>query len=104
MPGADACPCCGSALVQPLRWRELDGECLELRLRCPECESCFAALVSVERAREVDLRRLAGREALAAAYDALVRESMSGLADALGAALAADLITADDFGPRPAAP
>jgi len=86
------CPNCASELTEALRW---DGHG-RVRLRCPECESCFEGSAS---ARELESGRLRAREVLIAAYEASVTEGMTLLADRMTEALARDLIGADDFRP-----
>jgi hypothetical protein len=50
--------------------------------------------------RELDRRQAEWREAITAAYERSVRETMDALATCLAAALALDLIGPDDFAPR----
>jgi len=94
------CPSCASALVQALRWDQRPGGTLDVGLRCPECHSCFRAALSPAAMRDLDLGQTAARQSLLAAYEQAVGESMEALATLLGAALARDLVTADDFAPR----
>ena len=101
---ADACPSCVSPLPQPLRWEQLPSGDLDVRLRCPECETCFRVTHTPAAMRELDLRQTAGRERLVTAYELMVSESMEALANSLTAAFARDLLTADDFAPRTLAP
>lgn len=96
----DACPSCRSHLLQPLRWVQLPGGDLDVRLRCPECETCFRVDFTPAAMRDLDLRQTAGREQLVAAYEEMVNDSMEALASSLTAAFARDLLTADDFAPR----
>jgi hypothetical protein len=96
----NACPACESLLPQPLRWEQLPGGNLEVRLRCPECETCFRVTHTPARMRELDLCQTVGRERLVAAYEQMVSDSMTALASTLTAAFARDLLTADDFAPR----
>lgn len=100
IPTPNACPSCRSDLVQPLRWEALPSGDLEVRLRCPECETCFRVIRSPAAMRELDLGHVAARERLVDAHERMVSESMEALADALTAAFARDLLTADDFAPR----
>lgn len=102
-PGLHVCGECGSTLVQPTRWEQtgLRGK-WRLWRRCPECEwRCEG----VHGEKEIDAYDEAlddGAEALTCELEELEREHMRELADSLAAALEADLITADDFGPRSA--
>lgn len=95
------CPSCGSDLVQPTCW-EQTGDRAHWRVwrRCPECEwSCQG----VHGEREIDAfdeQLDIGAHALADELKALEHSNMSEMADAFAAALAADLIGADDFAVR----
>jgi len=95
------CPRCGSDLVQPTCW-EQTGERTHWRVwrRCPECEwSCQG----VHGEREIDAfdeQLDIGAHTLADELKALEQANMSAMADAFAAALAADLIGADDFAAR----
>ncbi|HEY1355974.1 MAG TPA: hypothetical protein VGF09_06630 [Solirubrobacterales bacterium] len=96
--GLHVCPECGSAMVQPTRWEQADERGhWHLWRRCPECEwSCDA----VHGEGEIDCFDEAldrGTEILTEDLRTIVRENMEWVADTLAAALAADLITADDF-------
>ena len=88
----EPCPNCASELTEALASDGSGG----VRLRCPECESCFAGSLG---ARELERGRLEARQSLLAAYEASVDESMNALADRLAEALARDLIGPDDFRP-----
>jgi len=88
-------------LLQPLRWEQLPGGDFEVRLRCPNCETCFKVIHTPAAMRELDLRQTEGRDRLVAAYEEMVSESMKALATSLAAAFTRDLLTADDFAPRP---
>jgi hypothetical protein len=97
------CPSCGSALLQPLRSRPgRDGEMI-VDLRCPECFVWMQECCSRRELAELDKRQMASRKLLVDAYEQSVTESMEALAVCLGAALALDLVGADDFAPRRAA-
>jgi predicted nucleic acid-binding Zn-ribbon protein len=84
--------------VQPTRWEQTaDRGHWRLWRRCPECGwRCHG--VHGEReidAYDEDLDR--GTEALADELKARERENMEWIADTFASALAADLISADDF-------
>jgi hypothetical protein len=97
------CPSCGSCLLQPLRSRPgKDGEML-VDLRCPECFMWMQECCTRAELAELDKRQAAWRELLVEAYERSVTESMEALAVCLRAALALDLVDADDFAPRRAA-
>ena len=96
--GLHVCPHCASPLVQPTCWEQAgDRGHWRLWRRCPECEwSCDA----VHGEREIDAYDEvldAGTQALSGVLKQLERENMQQVADSFTAALAADLITADDF-------
>jgi len=96
--GLHICPRCESGLVQPTCWEQAgDRGHWRLWRRCPECAwHCDevhgeAAIDAFDE--ELDL----GTRALSEVLKELEQENMQLFADTLGAALAADLITADDF-------
>lgn len=100
--GLHVCPVCASCLVQPTRWEQAERRGhWRLWRRCPECEwRCD----EIHGEREIDAYDEAlddGAEELAAELEALERESMKEVVQAFATALEADLITADDFRPRP---
>jgi hypothetical protein len=97
------CPGCGSALLQPLRSRPGPGGEMTVELRCPECFMWMQECCSRRELAELDRRQAVWRELLVDAYERTVAESMEALAVCLGAALALDLVGADDFAPRRAA-
>jgi hypothetical protein len=96
--GLHVCPECGSCLVQPTCWEQA-GDRAHWRIwrRCPECEwSCEG----VHGEREIDAfdeQLDLGAHELADELRALEHANMADMADAFVAALAADLIGADDF-------
>jgi hypothetical protein len=97
-PALHICPSCGSTLVQPTCW-EQTGDRAHWRIwrRCPECEwSCDGVHNELEiDAFDEQLDR--GAHELAGELRALEHSNMADMADAFVAALAADLIGADDF-------
>jgi hypothetical protein len=72
-----------------------------VELRCPECFAWMQERCTRGELAELDRSQAASRAVLVDAYERSVAESMEALADCLAAALARDLVTADDF--RPAA-
>lgn len=102
-PGLHVCGECGSTLVQPTRWEQtgLRGR-WRLWRRCPECEWRSEGVHGEGEIDAYDEALDDGAEVLACELEELEREHMRELADSLAAALEADLITADDFRPRPA--
>jgi hypothetical protein len=100
LAGLHVCPGCASKLVQPVSWEQAGGDRhWRLWRRCPECgwrcDGIHAEHEIEAYDRELDL----GTEALAELLKDLERESMRQVAENFSAALAADLIGADDFRP-----
>jgi hypothetical protein len=85
--------------VQPLRWEQWTEAQVLVELRCPECSTWMQACHTPAEMEALDRRQSAAREAIVAAYESSVKESMSALAADLHEALARDLIGADDFRP-----
>ena len=71
-----------------------------VELRCANCMTWLNEPFSRAEVRELDRRQAECRQILLEAYERSVSESMDALATLLGAALALDLISADDFAPR----
>ncbi len=92
------CPECGSDLVQPTRWEQA-GDRAHWRVwrRCPECEWFCQGVHGGDEIDAFDEQLDRGAHELAAELRALERANMTAMADAFVAALAADLISADDF-------
>src|SRR5215213_2407237 len=96
--GLHVCGRCGSGLVQPTRWEQGTARGhWRLWRRCPECEWCSDAVHGEREIDAYDEELDAGTQALSGVLKQLERESMQRVADSFTAALAADLITADDF-------
>ena len=96
--GLHVCPHCNSAMVQPTRWEQADERGhWHLWRRCPECEWCCDAVHGEREIDAYDEELDAGTQALSGVLKELERENMQHVADSFTAALAADLITADDF-------
>lgn len=100
-PGLHACPECSSTLVQPVRWQQTAKRGhWRLWRRCPNCGWCCesvhgeAEIEAYEDALEI------GAEVLRNQLEDRKRESFEAIQAPFSAALAADLITADDFRPR----
>jgi len=70
-------------------------------MRCPECQSCFRLACAPVELRALEARHAAARAAIVAAHEGAVVDSMQALAGALSSAFAHDLLSADDFAPRP---
>jgi hypothetical protein len=96
------CPQCGSSFLQPLRCEAKGEEVVLVELRCAECTTWLSEPFTRAEVRDLDQRQAECRQLLLEAYERTVRESMDALATLFGAALALDLIGADDFAPRSA--
>jgi hypothetical protein len=96
--GLHVCPECDSRLVQPTRWEQTAKRGhWRLWRRCPECEWRCDGIHGEREIDAFDETLDDGAEALAAELHELERESMREIAETFSTALAADLITADDF-------
>jgi hypothetical protein len=96
--GLHVCPECSSRLVQPTRWEQTARRGhWRLWRRCPECEWRCDGIHGENEIDAFDEALDDGAEALATELQELERESMREIAEAFATALAADLITADDF-------
>ena len=71
-----------------------------VELRCSDCMTWLQVPLSRDDMAELDRCQAEWREAIVAAYERSVSESMEALAACLGPALALDLVSADDFAPR----
>lgn len=92
------CPDCGSDLVQPTRWEQA-GDRAHWRVwrRCPECEWFTQGVHDCDEIDAFDEQLDRGAHELADELRALEHANMAAMADAFVAALAVDLISADDF-------
>ena len=92
------CPECGSGLVQPTCWEQA-GDRAHWRVwrRCPECEWTCQGVHGESEIDAFDEQLDLGAHELAGELKALEHANMVAMADAFVAALAADLIGADDF-------
>lgn len=96
--GLHVCPECNSGLVQPVRWEQTAKRgCWRLWRRCPECEWRCDGVHGESEIDAFDEALDDGAEALYAELEQLERERMQDVTEVFAAALAADLITADDF-------
>lgn len=96
--GLHLCPQCGSSLVQPTRWEQTAKRGhWRLWRRCPECEWRNDGIFGEREIDAFDEALDDGAETLNHELEELERESMRGVVEVFTAALAADLITADDF-------
>jgi hypothetical protein len=94
------CPQCGSSFLQPLRCEARAQDSVAVELRCGECGGWVTVACTRAEVRALDQMQAEWRQVIVAAYEHTVAESMDALATCLGAALARDLIGADDFAPR----
>jgi hypothetical protein len=97
------CPECDSGLVQPTCWEQA-GDRAHWRVwrRCPECEWSSQGVFSENEIDSFDEQLDLGAHELAGELRALEHSNMSAMTDTFVLALAADLISADDFAPRTA--
>jgi hypothetical protein len=96
--GLHVCPRCSSSLVQPTRWEQTAKRGhWRLWRRCPECEWRCDGIHGEREIDAFDEKLDDGAEALASELAEFERECLREIADAFSTALAADLITADDF-------
>jgi hypothetical protein len=98
-----ACPHCGSSFLQPLRCEAKGEDVVLVELRCADCATWLSETFTRAEVRELDRRQTEFRQVILESYERSVTESMDALAALFGAALALDLIGADDFAPRAAA-
>ncbi len=96
--GLHVCPQCGSRLVQPTCWEQTDDR-FHWRVwrRCPDCEWSCDGVHGEREIDDFDEQLDIGTHELAEELKALERENMAQMAAAFITALAADLITAEDF-------
>ncbi len=96
--GLHICPQCRSDLVQPVRWEQAEQRNRwRLWRRCPECEWDGVGIYGEAEIDAYDETLDEGADEVSRELDELARERMRDLTEAFSAALAADLITADDF-------
>jgi hypothetical protein len=96
--GLHVCPRCASRLVQPTCWEQAgDRGHWRLWRRCPECEWRCDEVHGETEIDAFDEELDLGTRALSEVLKGLEHDNMQFVADTFSAALAADLITADDF-------
>jgi hypothetical protein len=92
------CPGCDSYLVQPTCWEQAgDRDHWHVWRRCPECEWLGDGLHDEDEIDAFDEQLDLGAHELADELRALEHSNMAAMADTFIAALAVDLIAADDF-------
>jgi len=96
--GLHVCPRCGSKFVQPTRWEQTGSRVhWHIWRQCPECEWNSDAVHGEHEIDRFDEALDEGSEMLSEMLKELEREGVREIAEVFTAALAADLITADDF-------
>jgi hypothetical protein len=96
--GLHVCPGCGSRLVQPTCWEQTaDRARWRVWRRCPNCEWSCDGVHGEHEIDDFDEQLDQGTRELAEELHAMEQENMRYVADTFTAALAADLITAEDF-------
>ena len=93
------CPTCASSRLHPQRFRAGVGAGVTVELRCVECSRWTEESITRVQLAALDRRHSADREALRAAYERCVADSMESLAQCLAIALERDLVGPDDFAP-----
>jgi len=92
------CPECGSDLVQPTCWEQVgDRSHWRVWRRCPECEWFCQGVHDEQEIDAFDEQLDLGAHELADELRVLEHSNMAAMAEVFVAALAADLIGADDF-------
>jgi hypothetical protein len=95
--GLHVCVRCGRHFCWPVDWEIMDESSLRMGLRCGECGHERRVVVSAAQAAAFDVELDRHEAAITAAADRLSRERMAVEVETFAAALADDLIDADDF-------
>jgi len=95
-----ACPSCDSIYLQPMRCEVQEDDSVQVELRCTDCMTVLQVPFTRAEMEELDRSEAAFRDAIVAAYERSVSESMEALAAVLVPALELDLLGADDFAPQ----
>jgi uncharacterized Zn finger protein len=93
----ERCPRCGEEFVYPVTWTESGPADWWLLLRCGACGAWRDVIASNQAVEAFDRLLDEQVRVIRTAAERIARESLSAQADALGAALRLDLLTADDF-------
>ncbi len=96
-PGLHVCPMCASELVQPMEWGPIGGQCLELTLRCPNCDWSRRDIYDHAQVAELEERLDDGIAEILRDLKRLTDANMADEVDRFAAALEADLILPEDF-------
>jgi hypothetical protein len=94
------CPLCGSDLVYPTDWRQVDASGWDLELRCPECHTARAVSLCREDMHRFNLLLYRSAEVLTREAEELTRQCAiddEAYCSALVDALNGDLILPMDF-------
>lgn len=88
---------CGSGLVYPTRWSEVDEQHWNVTLRCPDCETVTEGVYPQAAVDTFDERLDEGTDALIGDLRRLTRANMTEEGERFFSALAADAILPEDF-------
>jgi hypothetical protein len=91
------CPGCGSDLVEPTDWWQIDESRWDVHLRCPECEWRGSGDYTQGEVDRLDAVLDEAIDAILRDLRQLTRVNMGEEADQFAAALAADRILPEDF-------
>ncbi len=91
------CPECGSDLVYPTDWSQVDARQWSVDLRCPECEWRGSGVHSQEVVDRFDVELDEGTESLIDDLVSLTRANMEDEAERFIGALHRDLVLPEDF-------
>jgi uncharacterized Zn finger protein len=93
----ERCPRCGEEFVYPVTWTESGPADWWLLLRCGACGSWRDVIANNYAVAAFDHVLDEHMRVIRTAAERIARESLAAQAEALGAALRLDLLTADDF-------
>jgi hypothetical protein len=93
----DLCPKCGEGFVYPVTWTESGPVDWWLLLRCGGCGTWRDVVASNQVVAAFDRRLDQEMDVIRTAAERIASEALSAEADAFGAALRLDLLSADDF-------
>lgn len=96
--GLHVCPRCRHHFCRPVDWEPSNESCWRIELRCAQCGHEREVRATNDEAAAFDVELDRHEAAIAAAADALDRERLATQVETFAAALAGDLISADDFG------
>lgn len=96
-PALHICPRCGSKLVYPLEWEEVDPELWAVEVRCPGCEWTETGVFDQDTVESFDIELDRGVDQLINDLRRLERANMEEAIDHFSYALAHDHIVPEDF-------